>query len=98
MRTFEIAVPDELASALEPYQDRMAELVLLGYQQLKIREALLLYGRGLVSFARAAELAGIPREEMTRQARAAGFSPRWAETHAESALDSSQERAGLRRN
>jgi predicted HTH domain antitoxin len=78
MQKFEIAVPDEAVAELEPYQDRMAELLLLGLQQLKIREALVLYERGLVSIARAAELAGVTREEMIRQARVAGVTPRWS--------------------
>ena len=78
MQKFEIAVPDEAVADLQPYQDRMTELLLLGLQQLKIREALVLYGRGLVTVARAAELAGVSREEMIRQARAAGVTPRWS--------------------
>ena len=48
-------------------------------QQVRIAEALLLYGRGLVSFARAADLAGISREEMIRQARAVGAGPRFSD-------------------
>jgi len=33
----------------------------------------------LISFGRAAELAGIPEQEMIRQARAFGVTPRWTE-------------------
>ena len=36
---------------------------------IKAREALTLYTQGIVSFARAAELAGLSRQEMIRQAR-----------------------------
>jgi hypothetical protein len=93
MQKFEIAVPDEAVADLQPYQDRMTELLLLGLQQLKIREALLPYGRGLVSVARAAELAGVSREEMIRQARAAGMAPRWS---AEMASQESESSSALR--
>jgi predicted HTH domain antitoxin len=41
----------------------------------KPREFLALYTRGIVSFARAAELAGLSRQEMIRQARALGIQP-----------------------
>ena len=51
----------------------------MGLSQLKVQEALTLYARGIVSFARAAEIAGLSRPEITRQARALGFAPRWSE-------------------
>jgi predicted HTH domain antitoxin len=74
-----IEIPDELVQEFKPYQDKLRELILLGLQQLKIQEALMLYGQGLVSFGRAAELAGLPRQELSRQARAFGVKPRWSE-------------------
>ena len=58
----------------------------LGLSQVKIQEALLLYQRGLVSLGRAAELAGLPEQEMARQARAMGLSPRWTEKMVEEEL------------
>jgi hypothetical protein len=64
----------------------LQELLLLGLQQLKIQEALLLYSRGLVSFGRAAEIAGLPEKEMIWQARAAGTQPRWSKAMAEEEL------------
>lgn len=64
-------------------KDRLGELLLLGLSQIKIQEALLLYQRGLVSFGRAAELAGLSEEELALQARAFGVYPRWAETMVE---------------
>jgi predicted HTH domain antitoxin len=79
MQQMVLEVPDELAQKLGPYQDRLKEVMLLGLLQLKTQEALLLYGRGLVSFARAAELAGLSRSDMARQARAFGVKPRWSE-------------------
>jgi len=38
---------------------------------------------GLMSFGRAAELAGLSQQEMIRQARAFGVFPRWSEKMAE---------------
>ncbi len=78
MEKLTIEIPDELLEHLKPYRDKLSELVMLGLQQLRIQEALLLYSRGLVSFGRAAELAGLPEKEMIRQARAAGIEPRWS--------------------
>jgi hypothetical protein len=74
-----IEIPDDLAREFRPYQDRLREVFLLGLLQLKIQESILLYKRGLVSFARAAELAGLPIPEMIRQAKAFGVQPRWSE-------------------
>ncbi len=79
MEKITIEVPDELAQEFKLNQDRLREVLLLGLHQLKIQEALVLYSRGVVSFSRAAELAGLSRQEMIRQARAAGITPRWSE-------------------
>ncbi|NTU62331.1 MAG: antitoxin [Chloroflexi bacterium] len=79
MQKMIVEVPDEVVAQLKPYQDRLPELMLLGLHQVKAQEALLLYNRGLISFARAAELAGLSRSEMIGQARAAGIKPRWSE-------------------
>jgi len=78
-----IDISDDKLSELEPYKDRLGELLLLGLSQIKIQEVLLLYQRGLVSFGRAAELAGLSEQEMIRQARAFGVVPRWSEKMAE---------------
>jgi predicted HTH domain antitoxin len=45
-----------------------------------------LYKRGLVSFGRAAELAGLSQKELMRQARANGIEPRWSEKMVEDEL------------
>jgi predicted HTH domain antitoxin len=74
-----VEIPDERFQELEAYKDRLGELLLLGLLQVKIQEALLLYQRGLVSFGRAAELAGLSEQELVRQARAFGVYPRWVE-------------------
>jgi predicted HTH domain antitoxin len=64
----------------------LREVILLGILQLKTQEALNLYSKGLVSLARAAELAGVSRLEITRQARASGIQPRWSEEMAKEEL------------
>jgi len=86
MEKITVEIPDQLAQEFELHRDRLRELILLGLLQLKVQEALLLYGRGLVSFARAAELAGLSRPEMIRQARAFGVQPRWSERMAQEEL------------
>lgn len=86
MEKIVIEVPDELAQEFKQYQDRLREVLLLGLLQLKVQEALLLYNRGLVSFSRAAELAGLSRQEMIYQARAFGVQPRWSEQMAQEEL------------
>jgi len=78
-----IEIPDERWAEVQAYKDRLGELLLLGLSQIKIQEALLLYQRGLVSFGRAAELAGLSEQEMMRQARAFGVHPRWSQTMVE---------------
>jgi predicted HTH domain antitoxin len=79
MEKLEINIPDELAGELKAYQGRIQDVLVLGLRQVKIDEALALYDRGLISFGRAVELAGIQREELIRAARAAGIRPRWTE-------------------
>ncbi len=86
MEKLVVELSDEQAQQVEPYRGRLKELLLLGLSQVKVQEALLLYSRGLVSFARAAELAGLSRPEMTRQARAFGTKPRWSEAMAREEL------------
>jgi hypothetical protein len=78
-----IEISDEKLAELEPYKDRLGEILLLGLSQIKIHEVLLLYQRGLVSFGRAAELAGLSEQEMVLQAKAFGVFPRWSEKMAE---------------
>ena len=70
-----VTIPDEWMRELEPYQDRLGELLLLGLSQLRLQEALLLYQRRLVSFGRAAELARMPESDLVRYAAAMGITP-----------------------
>jgi predicted HTH domain antitoxin len=86
MKQVVLELPDDMARQIGPYQGRIQELVLLGLSQLKAQDALTLYTRGVVSFARAAEIAGLTRPEMVRQARALGVRPRWSEQMVEEEL------------
>ena len=81
-----VEIPAERHVEIEKYKDRLGELLLLGLTQMKIQESLYLYKQGLASFGRAAELAGLPLEEMMRQARAHGIEPRWSEKMVEEEL------------
>ena len=65
METLALEIPTEVSEKLQPYRDKISEIVLLGLQQLKIQEALLLCSRGLISFGRAAEMTGLSESEMT---------------------------------
>ncbi len=79
MDKIEIELPHDLADEFERYRDRLREIIFLGVLQLRIQEALSLYSRGAVSFARAAEIAGISQQDLIRQARGYGIEPRWSE-------------------
>ena len=81
-----VEIPRYLADTLEGRRDRLPEILQLGLRQLKIKEALILYEQGVVSLARAAELAEIPLQEMIREARAKGVQPRWDENMVEEEL------------
>lgn len=86
MEKLTLEISDEISEKLEPYKDKLQELVLLGLQQVKIEEALLLYSRGVTSFGRAAQMAGLTEREMIRYARAAGIQARWSEGMAKEEL------------
>ena len=79
MQQVMIELPEDLARQVGLYQGRLQELVLLGLSQLKTQEALMLYARGIATFARAGEIAGLSGPEMIRQARGFGIRPRWSE-------------------
>lgn len=81
-----VDIPDEHLLEFQPYRDRLGELLMLGLSQLKTQEAILLYQRRLISLGRAAELAGLSEQEMTRQMRAVGVSPIWTKQMAEDEL------------
>ncbi|MCX7839207.1 MAG: UPF0175 family protein [Anaerolineae bacterium] len=79
MERVTLEIPEELAGTLHIDQTRVKELVMLGFFQLKLQEALTLYKRGIVSFGRAAEIAGVSERELVRYARAYAIRPRWDE-------------------
>ena len=81
-----LEIPDEQYAELDKYKDKLSELLLLGLSQMKIEEALVLYQRGLVSFARGSELAGISQSDMMKQAMARGIEPHWSEKMIEEEL------------
>lgn len=81
-----VEIPDNRLGELDGYKDRLGELLLLGLSQIKTQESLYLYKRGLVSFGRAAELAGLSQKELMRQARANDIGPRWSEKMVEEEL------------
>lgn len=74
-----LEIPDEQYAELDKYKDKLSELLLLGLSQVKIEEALVFYQKGLVSFARGSELAGISQADMMKQAIARGIEPYWSE-------------------
>ncbi len=79
MRQIVIEHSDDIVRQMGSDQGRLQEIMLLGLTQLKVQEALTLYTRGVVSFGRAAEIAGLSVPEMIRQARAADVKPHWSE-------------------
>lgn len=81
-----VEIPDDQYAELNKYKDKWSELLLLGLSQMKIEEALVLYQKGLVSFARGSELAGISQEDMMKQATARGIKPLWSDTMIEEEL------------
>ena len=87
MQTLSLQISDEISEKLQPYKDKIQELILLGIQQIKIQEALMLYSRGVFSFGRAAEEAGISEREMIRQAHAADIQPLWSDEMVQDELE-----------
>ena len=81
-----VEIPDEQYAELDKYKDRLSELLLLGLSQMKIEEALVLYQKGVVSFARAADLADISQEDMMKQAMSRGIAPLWSDKMIEEEL------------
>ncbi|HKZ68842.1 MAG TPA: UPF0175 family protein [Anaerolineales bacterium] len=86
MTTLTVEASNEIAAEVRHYEGRLREIILLGILQLKTQEALALYSKGLVSLVRAAEMAGVSRQEMIRQARAARVQPRWSDKMVEAEL------------
>lgn len=70
------ALAEELAAAS---QDFLIELLERGLRESRIERALERYKQGGISFAAAAQLAGVPRSELARQAYARGMEPPYSE-------------------
>jgi predicted HTH domain antitoxin len=67
-------------------QEMLVEVLERGLRELKIERALARYVAGGVSFAAAAQLAGLTREDLTRQAYARGVQPAYSEQTVEEEL------------
>ncbi len=74
-----IEIPTDLADQLANRSEMVPEILRLGLRQLRVQEALLLYEQGVVTLARAAELAELPLQEMIQEARSKGIQPKWSD-------------------
>ena len=74
-----IEIPTDLADQLANRSEMVPEILRLGLRQLRVQEALLLYEQGVVTLARAAELADLPLQEMIQEARSKGIKPKWSD-------------------
>jgi predicted HTH domain antitoxin len=71
-----LTLPNTLVEELAGLQQEfLIELLRRGLRELKVDRALDLYARGDVSFAAAAERAGVSRSELARHAYARGLEP-----------------------
>lgn len=69
-------LPDALARELRSANEEfLLELLERGLREMKIDRALDLYSRGGLSFAAAAERAGVSRSDLSRHAYARGMEP-----------------------
>lgn len=75
MHTLTISIPEELSAELEPYQDKLDDLLRIGLRELKMEQALSLYKLGKLSLWKAARLADVSLREMTNYAIANGLRP-----------------------
>jgi len=85
-RRIEVLIPDDLATELDAFGGPVSDLLTLGLRQTRIIAALAAYSEGGISFARAAEIAEIPKSDLIWHARAAGLEPRWSEATVEEEL------------
>jgi predicted HTH domain antitoxin len=79
-RTFTLSLPDTLARELASLDaEVLTDLLARGLRQWRIEKALERYVAGEMSFAAAAELAGVRRDELAREAYARGLEPAFTE-------------------
>lgn len=75
-----LEVPASLAEDLaDATQDFLVELLERGLRQSRIERALERYKQGGISFAAAAQLAGVSHSELARQAYASGLEPPYSD-------------------
>jgi len=80
MKKLTIVLPDDLLEGLKEEKEKVLEEALIeGIKVLKIKRALNRYCEGKISFGRAVELAGIPEDELARQAFSLGIEPSTSE-------------------
>lgn len=72
MRTLTIDVPDELSVQLEPYRERLGDLLVLALREVKMGQGLALFQQGRVTLWKAARTAGVSLREMAQYAVAHG--------------------------
>ena len=72
MPTVTIDIPEELSAELEPYRDRLCDLLAIAVRSLRMAEALALFQQGATSLWKAARMAGVSLREMTQYAVAHG--------------------------
>jgi hypothetical protein len=75
-RSLTLSVPEALADDLaELDTELLTELLARGLRQWRIEQALARYGSGEMTFAAAAECAGIRQDHLAREAYARGMEP-----------------------
>jgi hypothetical protein len=70
-----IELPEQQMKALEPYQDRLDEVIFAGIAKVRLTDALRMYEKCEVSLGRAVEIAGVTRQEFISEAQRAGVKP-----------------------
>ncbi len=76
IRSLTLVVPDELARELDSVgEGLLIDLLELGLREFKIEQSLDRYARGGISFAAAAQQAGVSQSELARRAYARGMEP-----------------------
>ena len=73
--TLEVQIPAGWSSLLAD-QTRLLEILSLGLEEYRLRQAITLYRTGEFSLAYAAEQAGLPLRVLLEQARQRGLMPR----------------------
>ncbi|MDM8528647.1 hypothetical protein QUF58_10640 [Anaerolineales bacterium HSG24] len=75
-----VDIPSEWLAGLDWQPNMLQEVIQIGIQQLKIRQALALYQAGGCSLGYVAEKFQIPRQALIIAARAKGIEPLFTET------------------